>query len=117
MQKKLAQNEDLGLFSKDPESSWTLPGRYYYDPEIYALEQKAIFYRSWQYACHNSRLTKPVQYFVRDIGDQSVLVLRDKTGQIRAFHNVCQHRAHRLCEGMGKFLIVLPALITTGLTP
>ena len=102
MQTKLSPNEDLGLFKTDQESPWTLPGHYYYSPEIYALEQNAIFYRSWQYACHNSRLAKPGQYFVRDIGDQSVLVLRDKTGQIRAFHNVCQHRAHRLCEGHGK---------------
>ena len=72
------------------------------DVDVYAKEQRAIFYRSWQYACHISRLSRPGHYFVRDIGDQSVLVLRDKTGEIRAFHNVCQHRAHRLCEGNGK---------------
>jgi len=94
--------DSLGGFAEDPEISWTLPGHYYYDADVYAKEQRAIFYRSWQYACHISRLSRPGQYFVRDIGDQSVLVLRDKTGDIRAFHNVCQHRAHRLCEGNGK---------------
>ncbi len=91
--------DSLGGFSENPENSWTLPGYYYYDADIYANEQQAIFYRSWQYACHISRLGSPGQFFVRDIDDQSVLVLHDKNGEIRAFHNVCQHRAHRLCEG------------------
>jgi phenylpropionate dioxygenase-like ring-hydroxylating dioxygenase large terminal subunit len=102
MPANIVNNKALGRFSEDPENSWTLPGSYYYDPQIYLNEQQAIFNRSWQYACHSKRLTKRGQYFVRDIGDQSVLVLRDKAGEIRAFHNVCQHRAHRLCEGSGK---------------
>ncbi len=93
---------DLGRFTDDPEQSWTLPGRYYYDPEIYAREHEHIFYRSWQYACHISLLSQPGHYFVRDIGDQSVVVLRDSNREIKAYHNVCQHRAHRLLEGEGK---------------
>ena len=89
-------------FSADAETSWTLPGRYYYDPDIYRQELSAIFYRNWQYVCHVSRLKEPGQYVVRDIGDQSVVVLRDADDGIVAYHNVCQHRAHRLCEGEGK---------------
>ena len=80
---------------------WTLPGHYYYDPAIYARELEQIFYRSWQYVGHQCRLGSPGQYMVRDIGDQSVAVLRDEHGELRAFHNVCQHRAHRLLEGEG----------------
>ena len=45
---------------------------------------------------------KPGAYLVRDIFDQSVLVIRDTKGQLRAFFNVCQHRAHRLLEGEGR---------------
>ncbi len=93
---------ELGQFSEDAQTSWTLPGRFYYDPDIYARELKSIFYRSWQYTCHISRLAGPGHYFVRDVGDQSVVVLKDDDGEIRAYHNVCQHRAHRLLEGEGK---------------
>ena len=92
----------LGRFTQDPEKSWTLPGNYYFDPDIYAREMDSIFYRNWQYICHVSLLKESGQYFVRDIGDQSVVVIRDKGGEIRAYHNVCQHRAHRLLEGSGK---------------
>ena len=95
--------ESTPAFSADAESSWTLPGRYYFDPDIYRQELDAIFYRSWQYVCHVSRLKQPGQYSVRDIGDQSVVVLRGRDDDILAYHNVCQHRAHRLCEGEGRF--------------
>ena len=93
---------NLDWFVHDPERAWTLPGKYYYDPLIYRRELETIFYRNWQYACHVSRLAEPGMYFVRDIGDQSIVVLRDSGGEIRAFHNVCQHRAHRLLEGEGR---------------
>ncbi len=89
-------------FDTDPARSWTLPGNYYFDPEIYRTELERIFYRSWQYVCHGSRVRESGHYAVRDIGDQSVFVLRDGDGGLRAFHNVCQHRAHRLLEGEGE---------------
>ena len=92
---------DPGRFTDNPLSSYTLPGQYYFDPEIYKQEQEKIFYRTWQYVCHVSRLGSVGSYFVRDIGDQSVLVVRGEDGNLQAFHNVCQHRAHRLLEDNG----------------
>ena len=92
---------DLTHFSNDPDDAWTLPGRYYYDEAVYADELELIFYQNWQYVCHISQLKTPGRYVVRDIGSQSVVVLCDTHGEIRGFHNVCQHRAHRLLEGEG----------------
>ena len=92
----------LEKLTENPESSWTLPGYIYFDADVYRQEQAKIFYRNWQYVCHVSRLQQPGQYCVRDIGDQSVFVIRDRDGEIRAYHNVCQHRAHRLLEDEGK---------------
>ena len=94
--------QDLAHFSDDPDNAWTLPGHYYYDEAVYADELERIFYRNWQYVCHISQLKTPGRYVVRDIGSQSVVVLRDTHGEIRGFHNVCQHRAHRLLEGEGQ---------------
>jgi len=97
-------------FDEKAERSFTLPGNYYYDPEIYADEMSAIMYKNWIYAGHVSSLEKTGAYMVRDLGDQSVVILRDRSGEIVAYHNVCQHRAHRLLEGEGtvKTLIVCP---------
>ena len=95
-----------------PESSVpaTLPGKYYYSPEIYEQEKDRIFYCTWQYVGHISMLSEPSSYLVREIADQSVIVLRDTDGELRAFYNVCQHRAHRLLEGNGSLgrLITCP---------
>lgn len=93
---------DTGRFDDDATQSFTLPGKFYFDADIYGLEQEKIFYKSWQYVCHVTSIEKPGSYWVRDIGDQSVIVVRDRNDELRAFHNVCQHRAHRLLEGTGR---------------
>lgn len=98
----------IDRFEAEPERSRTLPGRYYWDPEIFEQERRRIFHRSWQYVGHVSMLPEPGSYIARDILDQGVFVLRDRAGELKAFFNVCQHRAHRLLEGEGK----LSAFIT-----
>ena len=80
----------------------TITGNYYFDPNIYARENELIFGRTWQYVGHVSMLEGASAYVVREIADESVIVLRNQSGQLRAFYNVCQHRAHRLLEGEGK---------------
>ena len=89
-------------FHDDPERSQTMRASYYHDPAVFARETKAVFHATWQYVGHVSMLPAPGSYMVRDILDQSVLVLRAASGEIRAFFNVCQHRAHRLLEGEGR---------------
>lgn len=93
---------DVGRFTDDPYHSYTLPGRFYFDADIFEREKQAIFNRTWQYVCHISQLAEPGSYAVRDLGDQSVVVVRGSDNELRAFHNVCQHRAHRLLEGSGQ---------------
>lgn len=95
-------NAKTGDFDFDSLRSHSLPGRFYHSPGQYRRELACIFYRTWQYVCHVSTLSEAGAYKVRDIGEQSVLVLRGKDGEMRAFHNVCRHRAHRLLEGTGQ---------------
>ena len=94
-------HDALSRFDFDAEKSHTLPGFYYYDPDVFEREKSAIFYRSWLYAGHQCLLDAPGKFLVRDIGDQSVVIVRGADGELRGFHNVCQHRAHRLLEGEG----------------
>jgi Rieske 2Fe-2S family protein len=75
----------------------TLPGRYYYDPEIFGLELQRIFSRSWYCVGRADSISEPGQYFVAKVGWESVVVLRDRASQVRAFINVCRHRGARIC--------------------
>src|SRR5579862_2842076 len=79
--------------------SWmTLPAWTYQNAEFLALEKEAIFMRSWQLVGHVSELRKPGDYLRFDVLGESAIVLRDQQGKLRAFHNVCRHRAFRLVE-------------------
>ncbi len=74
----------------------------YLDPAIVALEQRAIFERTWQLAGHVADLPAPGTYMTTNVGDQPILVVRDQDGEIRAFRNVCRHRGSRLLAGSGE---------------
>ena len=56
---------------------------------------------SWQIACHVNSIPRPGDYETFDLGRESVFVLRDKDGSVKAFHNVCRHRGARLLDGAG----------------
>ena len=75
----------------------TLPGRYYYDPAIYALELEKIFSSMWVCAGRADTIAKPGAYQVVTIGTESVIVVRNREGVLNAFLNVCRHRGSRLC--------------------
>ncbi len=93
-------------FAADPGRSYTLPARYYYDPEIYEREKEAIFYRSWQFVGHAEKAANPGDYVTFKIHDQNVLIIRGQDGALRAFYNVCSYRAHELLEGAGNVEVI-----------
>ncbi len=80
----------------------TIPSRYYTDPDYYRIEKERILYRTWQFACHETDIAEPGAYQTVQIADESVVVLRGRDKEVRAFYNVCRHRAHRIVEGAGK---------------
>ncbi len=75
----------------------TLPGLFYTDPEIFALEQREIFESMWFCAARASDLSAPGQFRTVQVGSESVLITRSRGGRVRAFFNVCRHRGARLC--------------------
>ncbi|HZE75593.1 MAG TPA: aromatic ring-hydroxylating dioxygenase subunit alpha [Gemmatimonadales bacterium] len=79
-------------------SAHTLPGRYFTSPEIFSEEREKIFLQRWLCVGREAQIARPGQYFLQQIGSESVIVLRDRSGQVRAYYNVCRHRGTRLCE-------------------
>jgi phenylpropionate dioxygenase-like ring-hydroxylating dioxygenase large terminal subunit len=78
-----------------------LPAWVYNHPEMTRLEHERILLPSWQLVCHVNSIPQPGDYETFDLGPESVLVLRDRDGTIRGFHNVCRHRGARLLDGAG----------------
>jgi Rieske 2Fe-2S family protein len=75
----------------------TMPGHYYNDPAIFALEQAKIFEAMWFCAIRSSDVSEPGQYKTVQVGRESILIVRDGDGALHAFFNVCRHRGARLC--------------------
>ena len=95
-----------GRFTRNAETSFTLPAHYYFDESIYKRELEAIFFRNWNYAGHVSQLAEPGSYVTTMVGNQNILVIRGQDSELRAFHNVCSHRAHELLKGCGKAKLI-----------
>ncbi|GAA4735159.1 aromatic ring-hydroxylating dioxygenase subunit alpha [Modestobacter marinus] len=75
----------------------TLPGRYYTDPAVFAQEQSRVFEDMWFCVVRSSDLPTPGSFEKVQVGRESVLVVRSRDGQLRAFLNVCRHRGAQIC--------------------
>jgi glycine betaine catabolism A len=76
----------------------TLPARYYTDPAHFERELEHFFVRHWICAGRVAEVPSPGDYVLRDVGGESVIVLRTRTGLLRAYFNVCRHRGTRMCD-------------------
>jgi 3-phenylpropionate/trans-cinnamate dioxygenase subunit alpha len=72
--------------------------RIFIEPEVYQLELEKIFARTWIYLCHESQLKNPGDFFTTYMGEDPILVTRDKSGKIGAYLNSCRHRGMKVCR-------------------
>lgn len=71
--------------------------------EVFEREREYIFSRCWLYVGHESEIREARQFIARDVGGHSIIFVRDRTGEIHAFHNACTHRGTTLVrEPCGK---------------
>jgi len=95
-----------------PEADWlvpqplerakALPAEFYVDPDALRQEWRSVFGRSWQLVAHAGGLPNAGDHVVGSCGSVPILVIRGEDGALRAFHNVCRHRAGPLLDGDGR---------------
>jgi Rieske 2Fe-2S family protein len=74
----------------------SLDREFYVHPEIFALERRRIFRHHWILAGHATEIPEPGDYRLFEIAGESIILLRDGNGAIRAHYNVCRHRGSRI---------------------
>jgi choline monooxygenase len=91
------------MFELDPDvaRARTPPARIYTDPAVAAVERERIFARTWQLVAHTGQLGERGDYVTAELAGEPIVVTRDAEG-IRAFHNVCKHRAGPVAVGCGR---------------
>jgi choline monooxygenase len=75
------------------ERARTIPAAWYHDPQLFALEKRAVFGAVWQPVARPEQLGEPGAFVATDIGGEPILFVRGDDGALRGFFNVCRHRA------------------------
>ncbi|MGI9355792.1 MAG: aromatic ring-hydroxylating oxygenase subunit alpha, partial [Rhizobiaceae bacterium] len=88
---------ELNNLLADYRSGLAMPRGFYASHEIYEYDVAAIWNRNWIWVGHQSQIPEPGDYFLFDYGPESIIVVRDREGEIRAHLNVCRHRGSRVC--------------------
>lgn len=83
----------------DEQDGESLPGWVYHDPDYFLVEMDRVIRPSWQIVCHVSDIADVGAWHSLELLGESIIVIRGDDGDVRAFHNVCRHRASRLVDG------------------
>lgn len=76
-----------------------LPAQWYTSPEMFSLERRAIFSRKWLMTTHKLRFKNPGDWIRFEVAGFDIIIAKDRTNNINAFHNICRHRAYHVVEG------------------
>ena len=79
---------------------YTLDAIFYTDPSIFALERERLFPNDWIYVGHISQIPRTGDFLTYNLAEESVIVVRTESGELRAFANVCRHRGSRVCDAL-----------------
>ena len=89
----------IGLTNKYPEiGTGPVATDIYHDPDFYQKELKAIFERSWYMIGRVEQIPNSGDFFVAELPTfrQTLLIVRDRDGEVNGFHNVCTHRGNQV---------------------
>ncbi len=81
-------NADTGMISRE----------IFVDQDIYQQEQEQVFARAWLFVGHEAQVSKPGDFFVSCMGEESVILCRDREGDVHVLLNSCMHRGMKVCR-------------------
>lgn len=80
------------------EQTGTIDPRIYTDERLYELELDRIFSRAWLFVAHRAQIPEPGDYFATYMGEDPVLVVRQRDRSVKVFLNQCRHRGMKICR-------------------
>src|SRR4051812_13715857 len=90
--------DEIASVRKPYRAASLLPGRAYHDPDIFAFERDEWFRRDWVVVGREEDATGPGTYFLAEVDEEPLIVVRGRDEVLRAFYNVCQHRGTAVVE-------------------
>lgn len=90
-------DEFISELVKNQTKGFSLEQAFYKDPDIYQRELERIFKKSWLYVGHISEVPNVGDYFLYELANESVIIVREDKDNIKGLLNVCRHRGSRVC--------------------
>ncbi len=91
-------DEELAAVRRPFRAASLLPARAYHDPDVWAFERDEWFYRDWICVGRDEDAAEAGSYFLAQLVDEPLVVVRGRDGELRAFYNVCRHRGTAVVE-------------------
>ena len=66
--------------------------------ELYQQQLERIFARAWLFVGFASQIPNPNDFFISRMGEESVILTRDRQGEIHVLLNTCRHRGMKVCR-------------------
>src|SRR6202051_3953687 len=99
MDAERSSHTDSSAQNPDNFEGFSLPGWIYRDADFLEAEKERVFAASWQVMCHLSDIPNPGDYHTLDFLGEPLVAVRGQDHGVKAFFNVCRHRAARLLDG------------------
>lgn len=88
---------ELDALMASHQRGYALPRGFYTSQDIFDYDIAKVWNRNWLWAGHVSQIPNAGDYFLFNYGPESIIIVRDRDGEICAHLNVCRHRGSRVC--------------------
>jgi glycine betaine catabolism A len=94
----MSRFEPVDQWLRQDRQGYSLPRGLYVSDEAFAFDTEMMLKSVWLYACTVAHVKSPGDYFVFELAHNSIIIVRGRDGEVRAFWNSCRHRGARICS-------------------
>ncbi len=94
----MSYQNSISAWLQSNRDGYTLPRELYVSEEAHTFDTHVMLKSVWLYACTVAHVKNPGDYFVFELGMNSIIIVRGRDGEVRAFWNSCRHRGARICQ-------------------
>ncbi len=88
---------DIDSLVANQREGYSLEQPFYQSAEIFQRDMDRLLNQRWLLVDHESRIPNKGDYFLFEIGNESIIIIRESEDKVNAFFNVCRHRGSRIC--------------------
>jgi glycine betaine catabolism A len=93
----MSRFEPIAALLQKDRKGHTLPRELYVSEEAFHFDTQVILKSVWLYACTVAHVKNPGDYFVFELANNSIIIVRGRDNELRAFWNSCRHRGSKIC--------------------